>query len=157
MINVIKFVNDLRQVSGILQVPPVSSTNKTDRHDITDILLKVALNTIKHQTNKHLHVDYLHQHNFAVFFLYHFILINLERLYRGIQISAEVNSILINHKCKQNQTEVLCATDLWCFLLMFSRYTIVTGFLDILQNKIKTVNQSLQIVLTFRTVLISAT
>ena len=29
---------------------PVSSTNKTDRHDITEILLKVALNTIK--TNK---------------------------------------------------------------------------------------------------------
>ena len=26
--------------------PPVSSTNKTDRHDITEILLKVALNTI---------------------------------------------------------------------------------------------------------------
>jgi hypothetical protein len=24
---------------------PVSSTNKTDRHDITEILLKVALNT----------------------------------------------------------------------------------------------------------------
>jgi hypothetical protein len=31
--------------------PPVSSTNKTDCHDITEILLKVALNTIK-QTNK---------------------------------------------------------------------------------------------------------
>jgi len=30
--------------------PPVSSTNKTDRHDITEILLKVALNTNK-QTN----------------------------------------------------------------------------------------------------------
>ena len=30
--------------------PPVSSTNQTDRHDITEILLKVALNTIK-QTN----------------------------------------------------------------------------------------------------------
>ena len=27
----------------------VSSTNKTDPHDITDILLKVALNTINHQ------------------------------------------------------------------------------------------------------------
>ena len=27
--------------------PPVSSTNKTYRHDITEILLKVALNTIK--------------------------------------------------------------------------------------------------------------
>jgi hypothetical protein len=25
---------------------PVSSTNKTDRHDITEILLKVALDTI---------------------------------------------------------------------------------------------------------------
>ena len=31
--------------------PPVSSTNKTDRHDITEILLKVALSTIK-QTNQ---------------------------------------------------------------------------------------------------------
>jgi hypothetical protein len=30
---------------------PVSSTNKTDRHDVTEVLLKVALNTIK-QTNK---------------------------------------------------------------------------------------------------------
>ena len=29
---------------------PVSSTNKTDCHDITEILLKVALNTIN-QTN----------------------------------------------------------------------------------------------------------
>jgi len=27
--------------------PPVSSTNKTDRHDITEIVLKVALSTIK--------------------------------------------------------------------------------------------------------------
>ena len=31
---------------------PVSSTNKTDRHDITEILLKVPLNDIK-QTTKH--------------------------------------------------------------------------------------------------------
>jgi len=28
--------------------PPVSSTNKTDRHDIIELLLKVALSTIKH-------------------------------------------------------------------------------------------------------------
>ena len=33
--------------------PPVSSTNKTDCHDIAEILLKVALNTIK-QTNQRL-------------------------------------------------------------------------------------------------------
>jgi hypothetical protein len=45
------FVRDLRQVGGFFPRPPVSSTNKTDRHDVTEILLKVALNTIK-QTNK---------------------------------------------------------------------------------------------------------
>ena len=43
---VIKFVSDLRQVGGFLQVllspPPI----KTDSHDITEILLKVALNII---------------------------------------------------------------------------------------------------------------
>ena len=32
--------------------PLVSSTNKTDRHNITEILLKVTLNTIKQITNK---------------------------------------------------------------------------------------------------------
>jgi len=32
-------------LSGFLRYS-VSSTNKTDHHDITDILLKVALNTI---------------------------------------------------------------------------------------------------------------
>jgi len=31
--------------------PPVSFTNKTDRHDITEILLKVTLNTIKQTTD----------------------------------------------------------------------------------------------------------
>ena len=34
--------------------PPVYSTNKTDRHDIAEILLKVVLNTIN-QTNKQTH------------------------------------------------------------------------------------------------------
>jgi hypothetical protein len=42
---VITFVSDLRQVDGFLRVLR-SSTNKADRHDITEILLKVALNTI---------------------------------------------------------------------------------------------------------------
>jgi hypothetical protein len=31
---------------------PVTSTNKTDRHEITEVLLKVALNTIKQKTIK---------------------------------------------------------------------------------------------------------
>ena len=34
---------------------PVSSTNKTDRHEITEILVKVTLSTIK-QTNKQYHI-----------------------------------------------------------------------------------------------------
>jgi hypothetical protein len=43
---VIKFVSDLWQIGGFLLVllfPP----NKTDSHDITDLLLKVALSTKK--------------------------------------------------------------------------------------------------------------
>ena len=44
---VIKFVSDLRQVGGFLSVLQVFSTNKTDCHVIIEILLKVALNTIK--------------------------------------------------------------------------------------------------------------
>jgi hypothetical protein len=39
----IKIVSALRQVVGFLQFP---SRNKTDRHDLTEILLKVALSTI---------------------------------------------------------------------------------------------------------------
>jgi hypothetical protein len=43
---VIKFVSVLRSVGGYLWVLPVSSTYKTDHHDIAEIVLKVALNTI---------------------------------------------------------------------------------------------------------------
>ena len=46
----IKFVIDLGQAGGFSPGPPVSSINKTDCHYITEILLKVALNTIN-QTN----------------------------------------------------------------------------------------------------------
>jgi hypothetical protein len=44
---VIKFVSDLRQVGGFIRVLRFLATNKTDGHDVTEILLKVALNTIK--------------------------------------------------------------------------------------------------------------
>jgi hypothetical protein len=43
---VIKFVSDLRQVGGFSPRTLISSTNKTDCHGITEILLKVSLNTI---------------------------------------------------------------------------------------------------------------
>ena len=39
-----KVVSDLWQVCGFPPCSPVSFTNKTDRHDITEILLNVALN-----------------------------------------------------------------------------------------------------------------
>jgi competence protein ComGF len=46
---VIKFVIYLVVFS--VHCTPLSSINKTDNHDITEILLKVALNTIKQTTN----------------------------------------------------------------------------------------------------------
>ena len=49
-----KIVSVLRQVGGFLQVFTVYSTNKTDRHDITEILLKVVLNTITPTPNTHI-------------------------------------------------------------------------------------------------------
>jgi len=51
----LNFVSDLRQVGGFFfPGTPVSSTNKTDRHDITEILLKVALNiTTLNPQNEH--------------------------------------------------------------------------------------------------------
>ena len=42
--------------------PPVSSINKTDCHDITEILLKVALNTIKPNQTKYLIMMILRGH-----------------------------------------------------------------------------------------------
>jgi len=44
---VIKFVSDSRQILWFFFLAtPVSPTNKTDRNDMTEILLKVTLSTI---------------------------------------------------------------------------------------------------------------
>ena len=43
---VIKLVSNLWQVCGFLWGTLISATNKTERHDITEIFLKVALNTL---------------------------------------------------------------------------------------------------------------
>ena len=42
----IKFVSDLLQVGGFSPGTPVSSANKTKLHDVIEIYLKKALNTI---------------------------------------------------------------------------------------------------------------
>ena len=59
--NVIKFVSDLRQVGGFSPGTPISSTNKTDRYGITEILLKVVINTINQTkpTRKIIYVFFL--------------------------------------------------------------------------------------------------
>jgi hypothetical protein len=49
---VIKFVSDLRQVGVFFPGTLVSTTNKTDRHDVTEIFLKVALNIINQPANQ---------------------------------------------------------------------------------------------------------
>ena len=48
---VIKFVSDLWKAGGFPQVLRSPPTNKTGRHGIAEILLKVALNTSHKQTN----------------------------------------------------------------------------------------------------------
>jgi len=64
---VIKFVSDLQQVGGFFLGPSVSSTNKTDCHNITEILLKVALNTI---LNYHIFemINFLHLNSTWLFY-----------------------------------------------------------------------------------------
>ena len=48
------------------QVPQCASTNKTDRHTIGEILLKVALNTIN-QTNKHESLEHNIENIYVIF------------------------------------------------------------------------------------------
>ena len=61
--HVIKFVSDFQMVGGFLWAL-VSSTNKTDHHDITEILLNLALNSINqpNQTTKQTFSDDLCDH-----------------------------------------------------------------------------------------------
>jgi hypothetical protein len=67
--------------------PPVSSTNKTDHHDITEILLKVALNTINQSIKSVVYIDNI----ISVIFTFSFELTErycqstIFQLYRGDQ------------------------------------------------------------------------
>jgi hypothetical protein len=59
----IKFVNDLQQISGFLQILPFSPPIKTYHHDIAEILLKVALKNFKQQTSIKLNLSALHNNS----------------------------------------------------------------------------------------------
>ena len=69
----IKFVSDLRLVDGCSAGTPVSSTNNADRHDITEILLKVASNTIT-LTPSLYHIHYKKNGLVSAVYQYHSIL-----------------------------------------------------------------------------------
>ena len=64
---VIKFVSDLRQAGIFFPTNPASSTNKTDRHDIAEMLMKVALNTINHTPCKHTVMKRMSSYNLYMF------------------------------------------------------------------------------------------
>ena len=57
--------------------PPISSTNKTDRHDITEILFKLVLNTIKQTltvvNGTSTHLLFIHKFNkYSPYNIYHY-------------------------------------------------------------------------------------
>jgi hypothetical protein len=69
-ITVIKFVSDLQQVCGLFSPgTPVSSNSNTDRHDITEILLKVAQNTIIIIYNRHISIYWCYRSKYHFTFL----------------------------------------------------------------------------------------
>jgi hypothetical protein len=72
--------------------PPVSSTNKTDRHNITEILLKVVLNTIK-QTMVNVKIFKIERHH---------TIITPKVLQKCHEISSKQTGIIIRHlqKCQ---------------------------------------------------------
>ena len=55
---VIKFVSDIATGQWFFPCTLVSSTNKTDCHNITEILLEVALNTINQPTYIYIYIYY---------------------------------------------------------------------------------------------------
>jgi hypothetical protein len=57
---VIKIISDLRQIGGFSPGAPVSCTNKTDHHDITDMLLKVLTTTS--QTKSYFYSQFINYH-----------------------------------------------------------------------------------------------
>jgi hypothetical protein len=54
---VIKFVSVLRQVSGFSPGLPVSSTNKTDLHDIAEITTRELISKYQHHHIKNQHLS----------------------------------------------------------------------------------------------------
>jgi hypothetical protein len=83
--------------------PPVSSTNKTDHHDITEILLKVALKTIK-QTNKHIFGFYSHlSYRSFIYFIHVIVSVYLY----GVQYGSHIK------RCSRLVTSITVSPTKW--------------------------------------------
>jgi len=95
---VIKFVSDLWQVGGFLRILGFPPPKKTDRHDITKILLKVALNTINLTLSK-LKVK---EKNSVVWFCFSLHLTTMCLLYK----STIVACVCVHLACKWSKWEV---------------------------------------------------
>ena len=80
--------------------PPVSSTNKTDRHDITEILLKVALNIIKpNQT-----IYFQNVYNQIYHFKYVYVSITIDPVvrYKITTVEYKIENLKISKRGNQN-------------------------------------------------------
>jgi hypothetical protein len=122
------------------QSAPVSSTYKIDRHDITEIVLKVALNVIKQTNKNNIHYLFCHAHviNKLTTFLPQIRFSN-----RYVQLSFRIRqSWYICHKVRDcrdcltpSQQSLSAINDTnrlqlrrWCCMLS-TRSTLLVGFL----------------------------
>jgi hypothetical protein len=96
---VIKFVSVLRHVGT-----PVSSTNETDHHDITEILLKVALNTINLNQSYYVTISKAVKRRLTTFLWVHPVLWTLKNIWILCQWPKENNSILATSTAKRKST-----------------------------------------------------
>ena len=94
---------------------PVSSTNKTDHHDIAEILLKVALNTIIPYPNP----NGVHLISFNYKFISNVIIDQLFKFYVNVNITSV-------HSCVSGINDLRPMSILWRieFSLSFDKYSI---------------------------------
>jgi hypothetical protein len=109
--------------------PLVSFTNKTDRHDVTEMLLRVALNTIK-QTNKS--ISYNIFEDLFLFFscMFQFLTINniCINIILYISIDTDVNN-QTTHNVPDNERILINSGDIigwWAIILVIKQLIVLT-------------------------------
>ena len=102
---------------------PVSSTNKTDRHDINEILLKVALNTIK-QTNEQSKNIWTKAIRLRIYFrsLFKDLFCNISQCLKKVLITGPIWKMLCNNL--KNINNNLFGRLISIFLYVFLFFTI---------------------------------